>query len=238
MEEIIVKREDIDTYTSIEITDENKLRIQMRIDEAGMHEDFALEEIDDLIEAISIIKDRLERKLSPKNDIVTSTEQKDVNIVSDNEQKLVYSGQIADFPIEVVEKMLERQVEQGNKRDVSVFENKVYASFVQRGFSWDRTQEGDAFWRDIVYNENFSRFFERYPKKQAIHFTPDSDEKENIQYLIDNKIQVKRFDDAILTVKKIEKFRYPILMSNKDRYSFNGFWKNFTNLDGSEFYND
>ena len=62
MREIIVKREDIDTYTSIEITDENKLRIQMRIDEAGMHEDFALEEIDDLIESISSMKDRLERK--------------------------------------------------------------------------------------------------------------------------------------------------------------------------------
>ena len=201
MEEIIVKREDIDTYTSIEITDENKLRIQMRIDEAGMHEDFALEEIDDLIESISIMKDRLERKLSDNKDnfdceIVsapdfsliaeltggklfiesikndsdnvvikgklqkndTPTEQKYVNIVSDTEQKLVYGGQIADFPIEIVEKMLERQVEQGNPRDVTVFENKVYASSRQRGFTWDITQEGGAFWRDIVYNKNFQLF--------------------------------------------------------------------------------
>ena len=67
MQEIIVKREDIATYTSIEITDENKLRIQMRIDETGMYVDFALEEIDDLIESISSMKDRLEHKLSDKN---------------------------------------------------------------------------------------------------------------------------------------------------------------------------
>ena len=212
MQEIIVKREDIDTYTSIEITDENKLRIQMCIDEAGMHADFALEKIDDLIEAISIMKDRLERKLSNKKDnfsceIVpapdfsliaeltggklfiesikndsdnvvikgklqkndTPTEQKDVNIVSDNKQKddnmFSYGGQIADFPIEVVLKILERQVEQGNPRDVSVFENEVYASIRQRGFTWDITQEGGAFWRDILYNKNFQLFFERYPKK-------------------------------------------------------------------------
>jgi len=32
----------------------------------------------------------------------------------------MYKGQIKDFPTEVVEKMLERQVDQGNKRDVTV----------------------------------------------------------------------------------------------------------------------
>lgn len=39
-----------------------------------------------------------------------------------------YKGELEGFP-EVVEKMLERQVEQGNKRDVSVFERSKFIGF-------------------------------------------------------------------------------------------------------------
>ena len=34
-------------------------------------------------------------------------------------------GDIKGFPIEVVQKMVERQVEQGNKADVTVFQKKI-----------------------------------------------------------------------------------------------------------------
>lgn len=213
MKEIILKRDGIDEYTSLEITEDNELKIQMRIDERGMHETFTLEEIDDLQEAISIMKDRLERNLSNKADnfnceIVsapdfsliaeltggklliesikndsdnvvikgkiqkndTPTEQKDEENVSNNEQiveeKSTYGGEIADFPIEIVEKMLEYQVLQGNPRDVSVFEKCNVNSRRGFGFDWETTDDGHYFWNDVINNKNFALFFDRYPKKE------------------------------------------------------------------------
>jgi len=77
-----------------------------------------------------------------------------------------YNGKIADFPTEVVEKMLERQVEQGNKRDVSVFEEDSWATTFKHGFSWENTIEGNAFWYDIISRKNFDLFFEKYPKQK------------------------------------------------------------------------
>lgn len=79
----------------------------------------------------------------------------------------MYKGQLKGFPQEVVEKMLERQVEQGNKRDVSVFECNFYSSKKNGGFDWDKTIEKDGFWTDVIHRKNFSRFFEKYPR-QAI----------------------------------------------------------------------
>lgn len=58
-------------------------------------------------------------------------------------------------------------------------------------------------------------------------------------YLVEKKIQVKRYDDVICTVVDIiESESFPIIMSNRQRYSKNGFFKNFTNIDGSDFFYD
>ena len=68
MKEIIVKRED-DVDLSLEIIEDKFLRVNLS--ECGVENqfmDFALEEIDDLQESISIMKDRLERKLSDKKE--------------------------------------------------------------------------------------------------------------------------------------------------------------------------
>lgn len=211
MKEIIVKR-DGTCITMLEIVD-NILRLNIEDHECNYNMDFTLEEIDDLQEAISIMKDRLERNLSNKADnfnceIVsapdfsliaeltggklliesikndsdnvvikgkiqkndTPTEQKDEENVSNNEQiveeKSTYGGEIADFPIEIVEKMLERQVEQGYARDVSVFEKYKCSGGLSYGFAWYDTNDGKDFWNDVINNKNFALFFERYPKKQ------------------------------------------------------------------------
>ena len=73
-------------------------------------------------------------------------------------------GQIKDFPIEVVQKMVEKQVHQGNKADVKVFQ--VNADSCWDGFEWARTIEGDSFWRNVIYQADFPLFFEKYPKKK------------------------------------------------------------------------
>lgn len=68
-------------------------------------------------------------------------------------------GEIKDFPIEVVEKMIEKQVEQGNEADVSVFQ--VNAT---NGFIWGKTTEGHIFWSQVIKRKNFELFFKKYPK--------------------------------------------------------------------------
>ena len=74
-------------------------------------------------------------------------------------------GEIADFPIEVVEKMIERQVERGNVADVSVFQRCVAADASQDGFRWSETKEAANFWYEIIHNKKFDVFFAKYPMK-------------------------------------------------------------------------
>ena len=73
-------------------------------------------------------------------------------------------GQIENFPIEVVQKMVEKQVHQGHKADVKVFQ--VKSDSCCDGFEWARTIEGDSFWRNVIYQADFPLFFEKYPKKK------------------------------------------------------------------------
>jgi len=75
-----------------------------------------------------------------------------------------YKGELKGFPHEVVEKMLDYQEEQGNERDVSIFEEIEDADSFDGGFAWVRTIEGHDFWGDVIMNKNFNLFFERYPK--------------------------------------------------------------------------
>ena len=50
-----------------------------------------------------------------------------------------------DLPKEIQNRMLDCQVEQGNPRDVSVFEKNVYS-----GFIWCCTKEGFEYWDKIL----------------------------------------------------------------------------------------
>lgn len=76
-----------------------------------------------------------------------------------------YKGDIKDFPQEIVEKMLEKQVQQGNKKNVEVFEiDKISQKYVG-GFTWRNTEEGFEFWENVILFEKFDLFFEKYPKK-------------------------------------------------------------------------
>ena len=76
-------------------------------------------------------------------------------------------GNIKDFPIEVVEKMIEEQVKQGNRPNVNVFQDYVTADAVDGGFSWCNTDDGNDFWLEVIDECNFDLFFEKYPKKNT-----------------------------------------------------------------------
>jgi len=71
----------------------------------------------------------------------------------------MYKGELNGFPEEVVEKMLERQFEQDNVKDITVFEDNIYG-----GFSWSNSIEGLTFWLNVISQRNFDLFFDKYPK--------------------------------------------------------------------------
>lgn len=69
-------------------------------------------------------------------------------------------GGITGFPIEVVEKMLERQKEQRGYTDIRILQDTVSGAF-----QWNRTSEGHTFWEDVIIYKCFNIFFTKYPKK-------------------------------------------------------------------------
>lgn len=67
-------------------------------------------------------------------------------------------GDIKNFPIEIVQKMCEYQVEHGNKFDPSVFSEDKCSSWGGGGFYWYETREGDEYWCSIIDKEMFHLF--------------------------------------------------------------------------------
>lgn len=66
-------------------------------------------------------------------------------------------GQIANFPLKIVEAMVSNQVRQGNPANVKVFQEKVDASFVEGGFSWNKSAEGQFFWSKVINGKQFPK---------------------------------------------------------------------------------
>jgi len=75
------------------------------------------------------------------------------------------TGDLNDFPIEVVQKMVYEQVKQGNKADVSIFKTARSRDSHHGGFTWLMTKDGHDFWNCIINMGHFALFFEKYPKK-------------------------------------------------------------------------
>ncbi len=78
-------------------------------------------------------------------------------------------GDLENFPIEVVEKMLEYQYKQLGKIDIAVFQKDRTKCDNGGGFHWDDTIEGHDFWCDILRRKNFNRFFDRYVKSKEVY---------------------------------------------------------------------
>lgn len=72
-------------------------------------------------------------------------------------------GELSGFPLEVVEKMLERQYQACGVVDVTVFQRDSGADTTCRGFTWSESPEGWGFWSSIINNRCFEEFFNRYP---------------------------------------------------------------------------
>lgn len=76
-------------------------------------------------------------------------------------------GNITEFPIEIVQKMVERSTEQKCWSDdvgMRTFQINVTSSGCG-GFCWGATPEGHYFWNRVIEYKRFDLFFERYPCK-------------------------------------------------------------------------
>ena len=70
-------------------------------------------------------------------------------------------NKIAGYPIEIVNRMLECQENQGNNVDLEVF--KIQGPDTNRsrgGFDWGKTSEGIKFWSRIFNKKDFNYFFQ------------------------------------------------------------------------------
>ena len=74
-------------------------------------------------------------------------------------------GDISGFPIEVVQKMVDYQVKQGNTADVAIFQKKRITPKANGGFNLYETEDGDL-WSGVLEFFNFDLFFQKYPKKE------------------------------------------------------------------------
>ena len=77
-------------------------------------------------------------------------------------------GALKEFPIEVVQAMVDEQVMQGNKADVYSFCNAKCADVICGGFRFDKSVDGFCFWDEVINRKNFNLFFQKYPKNQYV----------------------------------------------------------------------
>lgn len=81
-------------------------------------------------------------------------------------------GDIEGFPIEVVQKMVERQYEQIGICDVVNFQVDRDASSNLGGFTWSETSEGHNFWREVIIERDWELFFSRCPSEAGCKTSP------------------------------------------------------------------
>lgn len=130
-------------------------------------------------------------------------------------------GEIANFPIEVVQRMVDYQVKQGNKADVSVFQK-----YRDGGFVWFDTIEGKPFWIDVIVNKKFDLFFQLYPKQSSLYTAIAEAVKSVVN--ADTSVEIEEKDGTVI-IRAIEKksedlpINYPVMVN--DRLDIDSDWK-------------
>ena len=89
-------------------------------------------------------------------------------------------GELGEFPLAIVQKMIERQVMQGNSANVKVFQADPTAVRLDGGFEWEDSPEGWVFWSNVIGGMEFNVFFERYPESNRVYIVADREAAENV----------------------------------------------------------
>lgn len=144
-------------------------------------------------------------------------------------------GDIKDFPIEVVQRMVDCQLEQDNKACIDVLQGEKTG-----GFEWRKTKEGLDFWHKVIEHKNFDLFFQKYPKQKQLTIQKDMETNK----LILNGITLPKGTEAkvsveegatIITFQKQEsdeqKFKNGdiLLLTNNDGFEYIAIFKEMDN---------
>lgn len=106
-------------------------------------------------------------------------------------------GDLKNFPIEVVKKMLQKQKNQVNQIDISVFQDYRFTDKQNGGFSWEDTIEGYEFWEKVLRYEKFDVFFERYPKlSKNVYIHGNRDNGEEVIEELQRRGGINKYDYA------------------------------------------
>lgn len=65
---------------------------------------------------------------------------------------------ILKYPYELVELILKRQEEAGNRPDISIFVENLRADTINKGFDWEDTPEGVTYWCNILDEGNIANY--------------------------------------------------------------------------------
>lgn len=155
-------------------------------------------------------------------------------------------GDVLGFPIEVLQKMMYEQYNQGNPMDIKVFQNKKDATTYNGGFYWEETIDGYEFWKEVINNENFELFFSRYSKEKNDNVENKYIEnmKENqylpIELIKPGMVVVARNGKAYLVIKvTISKDKEEIIFMNSEGYmdlnSYDNYLKSRSGFNNGEF---
>lgn len=74
-------------------------------------------------------------------------------------------GDLKGFPLEIIEKMIDNQVLQGNPPNVSVFIKHRDGGKSYGGFNWDAYIDGIKFLSNVILNRHYNYFYKKYPRK-------------------------------------------------------------------------
>ena len=113
-------------------------------------------------------------------------------------------GEIEDFPMEVVERMVYEQASQRQKMNPTVFAINNSAGPAEGGFSWAITEDGYVFWENVIRKKNFDLFFSKYPKKTVVY------KKENKKwvYAVGNHSNGEKVIDTLVKHGGVNKLNY------------------------------
>ena len=73
------------------------------------------------------------------------------------------------FPQPLLDVLCKYQQSQGNPVNPEIFFNDNCADKMAGGFDWDKTEEGDEWWYEVLVQCDYERFFERYNEKLEVH---------------------------------------------------------------------
>lgn len=147
-------------------------------------------------------------------------------------------GNISNFPIEVVHRMITESILQGSskKKALRALAISSYSTRSNNGFDWQISEEGLCFWNDVAI-KNFSKFCDSYPiigeyKIESTDHFPwitENMSTDIISRIITNH-RIQNFDSMDKSMSKLKTSKdFLELFNPKESFEGFTFWEKLSN---------